>query len=106
VTARRRPASNQDDLFSQDPAGLLASCLDKLNWPEQGRFPVNRGSVHVHSVVLEDLVHSSDPLIVAGFSSIGEIVSFMGAWIGNGCSGVARLVLGTEAFRYDCRDRS
>jgi hypothetical protein len=57
----------------------------------------------VHSVVLEDLVHSSDPLIVAGFSSIGEIVSFIGAWIGNGCSGVARLVLGAEPFGSSSR---
>jgi hypothetical protein len=52
------------DLFSVDPTQAVAHRLDALNRPAPERFPFNRASTSVRSVVWLDLVTSEDPLIV------------------------------------------
>ncbi len=95
---RRSGDRGQADLFSVDPAGMLPERLDALSWPAQDRFPVNRRSAHVRPVVWSDLVGSSHPLIVAGYSSIGELVGLVGDWLVRSHAGRLRVVLGTEPF--------
>lgn len=98
MAGARRKLGDQADLFSTDPTGMLAERLDGLNWPGQERFPVNRGGAHVRPVVWADLQASPHPLIIAGYSSIGELIAFIGEWAARGHDGQVRLVVGTEPF--------
>lgn len=95
---RSHAAAQQPDLFSVDPAGQVLQRLDALSWPEQERFPVNRASAKVRHVVWDDLTHSSNPVLVAGYSSIGEFVRFIADWCQYHHEGTARFVLGAEPF--------
>jgi superfamily II DNA or RNA helicase len=86
------------DLFSADVAGDVAHRLDRFRWPDQARFPVNRGSAHVRRPVWSDLVSSTDPMVVAGYSSIAQIVELVAAWGNRHHDGTVRVVLGAEPF--------
>lgn len=98
VPKRSNRKAQQPDLFSVDPTGQVLQRLDALSWPVQERFPVNRASAKVRHVVWDDLAHSGDPVLVAGYSSIGEFVRFIADWSQHEHEGTARVVLGAEPF--------
>lgn len=52
----------------------------------------------MRGVLWKDLVSSASPLIVAGFSSIAELVDLIAAWDQQPDVGQARVLLGTEPF--------
>ena len=97
--ARHRRQSNQTDLFSLDTEGMLPQRLDQLNWPDQKRFPINRASAKVRTAVWSDLESSTNPLMIAGYSSIGELISVVEDWTASAHQGQVRVVLGTEPFQ-------
>lgn len=70
----------QVDLFAAAPSTSLGEHLDALSWPDQQRVPVNRASAKVRHVVWPDLSTSRRPVVVAGYASIGELVSFIAEW--------------------------
>ncbi len=74
--------------------------LGQLAWPSSERFPVNQGGSRVRHTVWADLVLSDQPLIVAGYSSIGELIDFLADWAAspNATAGSARILLGAEPF--------
>ena len=74
--------------------------LERRSWPSPERFPINRKFAHVYDVVWNDLVSSASPLLVAGFSSLGEIIRLVSEWIDQPRSDAdqIRMVLGTEPF--------
>ncbi len=86
------------DLFSVDPTSYLPETLAGRAWPDPARFPVNHAANHVRRQVWADLVGSSDPLVVAGFSSIGELIEMIATWDERGHRGTVRVLLGTEPF--------
>lgn len=67
-------------------------------WPPGSRFPANHSIETVKSHVWSDLLDSAEPLVVAGYSSIAQLVDFVAAWDVQGRNGTARVVLGTEPF--------
>ena len=95
---RRVTTSAQDDLFSVDPAGHLMHALEAASWPAHEQFPFNRAGASVRSVVREDLASSPRPVIVAGYSSIAELVDFVADWDERAHGGIVRVVLGTEPY--------
>ncbi len=94
----RRRDESQEDLFSIDPSGYLPLTLSSLPWPSGDDFPINHSTSTVRSRVWADLVSSSDPVVVAGFSSIGELIELIAAWSTRSGEGTLRIVLGTEPF--------
>ncbi len=66
--------------------------------PDTECFPVNHASTNVRKTVWADLVSSPRPLIVAGYSSIGEIIDFVATWDRGQDTSQARVVLGTQPF--------
>lgn len=101
MARRRRGTQEQadgDDLFSVRPGAFLGDRLAGMVWPDQQRFPVNHAAAKVRDVVWEDLVASRGPLLVAGFSSIGELVDLLAEWGRRSGHGRARIVLGSEPF--------
>lgn len=94
----RRRGQIGDDLFSAEPESFLGARLAVLKWPDPGRFPVNHAASRVRNLVWPDLVESSDPLLVAGFSSIGELIDLLSAWGKEQREGTFRIVLGSEPF--------
>jgi hypothetical protein len=86
-------------LFSAASTVEVGHRLDSFVWPEASRFPVNRGSAKVRSAVWADLIESDEPLIVAGYASIAQLIDFVAAWgDGRRRGGRARILLGTEPF--------
>ncbi len=79
VTRRGEPAG-QADLFSTAPAVTLPHRLNTKLWPGRDRFPFNRAGESVRSTVWDDLVTSTRPLVVAGYSSIAQLVDLAGDW--------------------------
>jgi hypothetical protein len=105
VARRGEGGGAQAELFSFEPAQHLAHRLDGLRWPDQARVPVNRASVKVRDVVWHDLVASPAPVVVAGYSAIGQVVSLIADWLGHhdrggagAAAGPLRIVVGTEPF--------
>jgi hypothetical protein len=102
VTARHRPTAGtapaQDDLFSIDPTSHTMHALEAAPWPPHERFPFNRAGARVRSVVRSDLAASPEPLIIAGYSSIAELVDFFTEWDDRAHTGHVRLLLGTEPY--------
>jgi hypothetical protein len=88
----------QADLFSVDPSSYLPTVLADRSWPEQSRFPVNHAAAHVRQYVWTDLVTSPNPIIVAGFSSIGQLIDLAAAWVTKQADGSMHLLLGSEPF--------
>ncbi|MEJ1179591.1 MULTISPECIES: SNF2-related protein [unclassified Pseudarthrobacter] len=74
--------------------------MASLDWPAADQFPVNHTGARVRAVVWSDLVSSDSPLVVAGFSSIAELVDLIAAWDRepHGAPAKARVLLGTEPF--------
>jgi hypothetical protein len=101
----------QLDLFGGGISSRAADILREQQWPSQDEFPVNRRGHHVRDVVWSDLVTSSDPLLVAGYSSMAKLIELLASWDDQGHDGQTRLVLGAEpfssnrlAFRSDRRE--
>ncbi len=94
----RERGEAQPDLFSVDPSSHTVHRMDTLLWPEQERGPVNRASARVRSQVWADLIGSPDPLIVAGYSAIAQLVDFVSAWRTSHRRGTTRVLLGAEPF--------
>ena len=94
--------SGQVDLFSVAPDELALHRSDERDWPDAARFPHNRPGQRVRSVVRPDLVFSAQPTIVAGFTSIGELIDLVDAWRGADDGPhddrVVRVLLGSEPF--------
>ena len=87
------------DLFSAASEVEVGHRLDALVWPEASRFPVNRGSAKVRTQVWTDLVESDEPLIVAGYASIAQLIDFVAVWANRrGDGSRARILLGAEPF--------
>jgi hypothetical protein len=70
----RERGDGQADLFSVDPSSHTVHRMDALAWPDQTRWPVNLGSAR--SPLWADLIGSPDPLIVAGYSAIAQLIDF------------------------------
>lgn len=98
MAKRAKHGPQQPDLFSVDPSGQVLQRLDAFEWPSQERFPLNRASAKVRSIVWHDLESSRHPLLVAGYSSIGEFIQFIADWSRHGHDGQIRVVLGAEPF--------
>lgn len=96
--ATEQSADGQLDLFSVQPGENLTHQLDREGWPPGERFPLNRGSETVRTHVWRDLVGSSRPLVIAGYSSIDRLVDLAAAWQAAGTDGDVRVVLGAEPF--------
>ncbi|WP_136610073.1 SNF2-related protein [Sinomonas albida] len=95
---RRNEWEGQADLFSVEPGSYALESLASLGWPAADEFPVNHAGARVRSVVKKDLVSSASPLMVAGFSSIAELVDLIAAWDRQPDAAEARVLLGTEPF--------
>lgn len=67
-------------LFSAAPAHFVAERLAGQGWPDQHRFPVNLPARTVGHVVLADLLASAEPLVVAGYASLVEVVGLAARW--------------------------
>jgi hypothetical protein len=88
----------QADLFSVDPSSHTVHRMDTLVWPGQNRWPVNRGSARVRGEVWADLIGTRDPLIVAGYSAIAQLIDFVSAWRTSHRTGTTRVLIGAEPF--------
>ena len=62
------------------------------DWPDTARFPLNLDDVSVGDLVLEDLRHCEQPLIVAGYASLDKLVEF----VDQSRSDSIRIVFGSE----------
>ncbi len=86
------------DLFTEAPGQFLSQRLSALQWPAASHFPVNHAAQKVRSVVPVDLLTSDSPLLVAGFSAIGELVDMVSRWGSHTEGGTFRIALGAEPF--------
>jgi superfamily II DNA or RNA helicase len=91
----------QEDLFSVDPSANMMHVLASVSWPAHEEFPFNRAGSEVGSLVLSDLAASSEPLIVAGYASVAELIEFVAEWEQHGHDGRVRVLLGAEPFPTD-----
>ena len=89
--------SHQASLFSIDTSLDSAERLDVATWPDHDRFPLNRTGHSVRRPVWDDLATTPVPTIVAGYSSIDQIVAFVADWQHRD-DGHLRLLLGTEPY--------
>ena len=99
--SRRVPTDRggQLPLFGLDEGIRVAAVLHGKSWPESTHFPVNHGTAHVRTVVWQDLVGSSAPLLIAGYSSLGELVHLVSDWSTASPEGErVRIVFGAEPF--------
>lgn len=99
--ARTRGEGDRDQptLFSQEPVAHLGARLDLLSWPPQDRFPLNRPSETVRRVVLEDLAGSDAFTVVAGYSSVGELIELLARWAeAHDDPNGAKVLFGAEPF--------
>lgn len=94
----QREPKEQSDVSAASPDGYLLERLAGLDWPAAFHFPVNHTGTRVRETVWRDLSTSADPLVVAGFSSIAELVDLIAAWERQSAAGQARVLLGSEPF--------
>jgi hypothetical protein len=101
VPRREARALGQPDLFSVLAAEENSGRIGTYLWPAPSRFPMNRPGFTVRGVIWPDLVDSSEPLVVAGYSSIGQLIELLADWAESrqGPPGSRmRLLLGSEPF--------
>jgi len=72
--------------------------LAGLAWPDLRAFPVNHRGRRFIVSVWGDLRRSADPLVVAGFASIGKIVELAADIANRQSTPHLRVLLGTEPF--------
>ena len=63
-----------------------------------GRVPMNVGRQSVRSVIWQELVEASSPLIISGYSSLTKLIDFAASWDRRGSEGPIRLLFGSEPF--------
>ena len=88
----------QLSLFGTSSASRAVDLLSQREWPPQDAFPTNHRSAKVRSVVWTDLVTSPQPLVVAGYASIAQLVELMADWGDQDHEGNLRILLGAEPF--------
>ncbi len=89
----------QLDLFQKSTSLKVKGVLEGRSWPDQDRFPVNLGKKRVQRVLWNDVVSSNDPLLVAGYASIGQMIEVVAAWGERDRDGKVRIALGAEPFQ-------
>lgn len=96
----QRPPDAQQDLFSTagDPTDYLRYRLSTLAWPDPEQFPVNHALGWTRQLIWNDLSSSDQPLLVAGFSSLDELIELAAGWGPRHAEGQLRVVLGSEPF--------
>jgi hypothetical protein len=99
MSKSRKEPFGQLEFFGSTIHSRAADVLDAQSWPDLKEFPTNRSRHHVRDVVWEDLVSSKFPLLVAGYSSLGELVQLISHWDLQGHEGgQVRMVFGAEPF--------
>ena len=101
MNRRRLPRSAGPDLFSVDPASYLPLELSSMSWPAPEQFPLNHSSATTRAHVWRDLTASENPVVVAGFSSIAELIELTAAWSSTQSAGQMRLLIGSEPFETE-----
>jgi superfamily II DNA or RNA helicase len=101
MSRRAHVQRDQQDLFSIDPEEHVTELLAGRAWPDAARFPVNHAGARVRSTLWSDLVESPSPTIVAGFSSIAQLIDLLADWGRRPTAEQARVLLGTEPFATD-----
>lgn len=98
--AKRGRQAGLDDLFSAAVSADERLAWGVYEWPDAARFPVNEAGRQVGSTVVADLAGSAAPLVVAGYSSIGELIELIARWArrNTGADQRLRVLLGTEPF--------
>ncbi len=66
-------------------------------WPEPSRFPHNEAGAAVGRIVVEDLSHEGDVLVVSGYASLDRLVRLL-ATRNHATGGTVRILLGNEPF--------
>jgi len=89
----------QLDLFQKSSSVKVKGILEGRSWPDHERFPVNRAKSRVQSVLWNDIVASENPLLVAGYASIGQMIELLAAWGERDRDGTVRITLGAEPFQ-------
>ncbi len=101
MNGRRSKISSEPDLFSVDPSSYLPLRLSSMEWPDPAQFPLNHSSATTRAHVWTDLTTSRRPLVVAGFTSIAELVELTAAWATKQTDGEMRLLIGSEPFETE-----
>jgi hypothetical protein len=82
-------------LFDQTDAGLAR--LANLEWPKAQRFPLNLSEkINVGVQVNEDLLSSTEPLVITGYASLDHIIQLVTQLTPT--SPTIRLLFGSEPF--------
>ncbi|OIQ89608.1 RNA polymerase-associated protein RapA [mine drainage metagenome] len=92
---------DEPDLFASSPDPEVRFALSRDRWPDAQDFPVNHVSAKVSTSVWADLASSANPLVVAGFTSIGKIIELVAGFSGRPDPARVRVLLGTEPFASD-----
>jgi hypothetical protein len=92
--------SGQPDLFSVLASEENSGRTGSYPWPDPSRFPLNYHGSTVRGIIWPDLVGSSKPLVVAGYSSLGQLIDLLVDWADGrrGPGSRLRLLLGSEPF--------
>lgn len=85
--------TKQISLFDQEVPSA-ARALYGRDWPSPDRFPLNVAGHRVKDRVLQDLLESEAPLIVAGYAAIDHVVEFLGRMPAGQAN--VRLLFGSE----------
>lgn len=91
-------SKDQLSLFGVNSSSRAVDSLGRRDWPSHDSFPTNHRTARVRDVVWGDLVSSPQPLVVAGYASIAQLVELMAEWSDRGHDGTLRIVLGAEPF--------
>ena len=91
-------SDGQLSLFGDTTPSRAIDLLSQREWPSHDAFPTNHRTAKVRSVVWGDLVASPQPLLVAGYASIAQLVELMADWADQDHDGTLRVVLGAEPF--------
>lgn len=105
----RQQSQDQLNLFAQasDAARQRQYWLVDQSWPAAERFPVTWMRASTRAVVWPDLVGATDPLVVAGYSSLTELIDLVSAWLArHEQEGTVRVLFGSEPFPTARRDFS
>lgn len=88
---KRAPNSPQLSIFGHETVFTNA-----LDWPSPMRFPINRPQeVTAGEQIITDLLSSSDPLIITGYSGLDELIDLVGD---SPPDNRIRILLGNEPF--------
>lgn len=96
------PPCSADGSRSAAPVQLLLSGVARGDagpaWPSFARFPHNEGTASARQVIWPSLVGSKTPFLIAGYTSLDQLLAFFAERRIEGAPGPARLLLGSEPF--------